>query len=97
VPEGGAVNICLASANRDDGRWDHPERFDVFRAERGHMSFGAGPHVCLGIHMARMEMRVALDALLDRLPNLRLEPDATGLGVSGLHYRTADRLPVVWD
>jgi cytochrome P450 len=97
VPEGGAVNICLASANRDDGRWEQPERFDVFRAERGHMSFGAGPHVCLGIHMARMEMRVALDALLDRLPNLRLEPDATGLGVSGLHYRTADRLPVVWD
>jgi cytochrome P450 len=97
VPCGGAINICLASANRDEARWDRPEEFDIFRPELGHLSFGSGPHVCLGIHMARMEMRVALEALFDRLEGLRLDPEATGVTVSGLQYRTADQLPVVWD
>jgi cytochrome P450 len=97
VPADGAVNICLASGNRDDSRWERPEQFDHRRPALGHLAFGSGPHVCLGIHMARMEMRVAIDALLDRLPGLRLDPSAPGLTVSGLHYRTADRLPVVWD
>ncbi len=97
VPADGAVNICLASGNRDDSRWEQPDHFDIGRPPLGHLAFGSGPHVCLGIHMARMEMRVAIDALLDRLPGLRLDPAAQGLMVSGLHYRTADRLPVVWD
>jgi cytochrome P450 len=97
VPADGAVNICLASGNRDDSRWEQPDQFDIGRPPLGHLAFGSGPHVCLGIHMARMEMRVAIDALLDRLPGLRLDPAAPGLTVSGLHYRTADHVPVVWD
>jgi cytochrome P450 len=97
LPADGAINVCLASGNRDDSRWERPEEFDIARTPHGHLSFGAGPHICLGIHMARMEMRIAIEALLDRLPGLRLDPGADSTGVSGLHYRTADRLPVVWD
>jgi cytochrome P450 len=97
LPEDGAINVCLASGNRDQSRWDRPDQFDIGRPEHGHLSFGYGPHICLGIHMARMEMRVAIEALLERLPGLRIDPEAAPVGVSGLHYRTADRLPVIWD
>jgi cytochrome P450 len=97
LPADGAINVCLASGNRDGSRWDHAEEFDIHRPEHGHLSFGAGPHICLGIHMARMEMRVAIECLLDRLPGLRLDSGAGTLGVTGLYYRTADRLPVIWD
>jgi cytochrome P450 len=97
LPAEGAINVCLAAGNRDHSRWSHPEEFDIGRNPQGHLSFGAGPHICLGIHMARMEMRVAIEALLDRLPNLRLDPTVGPTRVTGLHYRTADRLAVIWD
>jgi cytochrome P450 len=61
------------------------------------VSFGFGNHVCLGSHLARMETAVALNAVLDRLPGLRLDPDADPVEIQGLHFRAPPRLPVVWD
>jgi cytochrome P450 len=61
------------------------------------MAFAYGAHTCLGMHLARMETRVALDAVLDRLPNLRLDPDADDLHVTGLTFRAPARLPVLFD
>ena len=97
VAEGTTVNFCVHSANHDPTRWDEPDRFDVMRPIKGHMAFGQGNHICLGIHFARMELRVALEVILDRLPNLHLDPDATDIHIGGLATRSAIALPCVWD
>jgi cytochrome P450 len=75
IEAGSTVMLMLAAANRDENRHEDPDDFDIFRSNpKPHISFGHGPHMCLGVHLARIEMRVALEHLLDRLPNLRLDP-----------------------
>jgi cytochrome P450 len=101
IPAGTVVSAVLGSANRDPAAYDHPERFDVNRDTERHLSFGTGPHVCLGMHLARMETRVALNALLDRLPNLRLDQKEAERIDPHIHgdmlFRSPTSLPVVWD
>jgi cytochrome P450 len=97
IPRGAVVGVCLGSANRDDTRWDRPEVFDILRNPRPHMAFAYGAHTCLGMHLARMETRVMLNSLLDRLPGLRLDPEAEDVHVTGLSFRAPQRLPVVFD
>ncbi len=97
VAAGTTVNLCVHSANRDPSRWDDPDRFDIQRRPKGHVSFGQGNHICLGVHFARMELRVALELIIDRLPGLRLDPDADDIHIGGLASRTALHLPCVWD
>ena len=97
IAAGTHINLCVHAANHDPSRWDHPDEFDIFRPELGHMSFGQGNHICLGIHFARMELRVALEEILNELPNLRLDPEAVDVHVTGLGTRTTIHLPCVWD
>ena len=97
IAEGSTVNFCVHSANRDPSRWDDPDRFDIMRPVKGHVAFGQGNHICLGIHLARMELRVALELIIERLPHLRLDPDAPDVHIAGLFARTALRLPCLWD
>lgn len=97
IPAGASVAVCMGAANRDPSRWDDADRFDIFRPQRPHASFANGPHLCLGIHLARMEMRVALEAVLDRLPGLRLDPAADAPAITGLGFRSPHHLRVVWD
>ena len=69
--------LLYPSANRDEDVFDDPFRFDVARTPNEHVAFGFGPHFCLGASLARLEISVMLDQLLDRLPDLRLaDPDA---------------------
>jgi cytochrome P450 len=96
VPEGAAVILNIGSANHDDKRWPDPDRFDIFRQQRPHISFASGPHMCLGMHLARMETRVALERLFDRLPNLRLDPDTAPPVITGMTFRAPVRLDVVF-
>jgi len=101
IPAGSSVTTMLSSANRDPDAFDKPEAFDIFRDPTRHLSFGLGPHLCLGLHLARMETRVALNALLDRLPNLRMDQDEarrldTHIGGDTL-FRSPNHLPVIWD
>ena len=91
------VNVSVGVANHDPTRWDHPHEFDIFRPAQLHHGFGSGPHTCLGIHMARMELRVAVNIVLDRLPNLRLDPHAPAPAPHGVIQRGTYHLPVVWD
>lgn len=68
IPEGSAILLLMASANRDPRRWDRPDVFDIHREDVQHLTFGYGLHYCLGANLARLEGRVALDELLNRFP-----------------------------
>jgi cytochrome P450 len=97
IPKGSMMSVCLGAANRDPSKFADPDRFDIFRDARQHISFGFGPHMCLGMHLARMETRVALNRLFDRLPDLRLDPAADDPHVHGLMFRSPRELPVLFD
>jgi cytochrome P450 len=97
IPAGCSVMPMLGAANRDDTRYDDPNRFDIFRQPRTPISWGHGAHVCMGMHLARMEMRVAVNLLLDRLDNLRLDPDADDPHIRGQVFRSPTALPVLFD
>jgi cytochrome P450 len=94
IAAGRVVNVFLGSANRDEGHYPQPDVFDIHRPSAPHMSFGSGPHMCLGMHLARMETRVALDAVLERLHDLRLDPEAPRPKIVGSVFRSPDALPV---
>ncbi|MGE0878833.1 MAG: cytochrome P450 [Acidimicrobiia bacterium] len=87
IPAGAVVEMVLGSANHDPARWENPEQFDPRRTLKPNLGFAGGPHVCLGMHVARAEMWVAMNAVLDRLPNLRLDPSAPEPRVIGLEHR----------
>ena len=65
VPQGARVMLLYGSANRDERRYDDPDRFDLTRDARDHLAWGTGPHMCAGMHLARMEMEVLLEALVE--------------------------------
>jgi cytochrome P450 len=96
VPAGATIIVNMGSANHDEKVWENAEEFDLFRAPRQHLAFAWGPHMCLGMHLARMETRVAIGRVLDRLPNLRLDPDAAEPYITGMTFRAPNALPVVW-
>jgi cytochrome P450 len=97
IPQGVAVGVNLGAANRDENRFPNPDEFDIFRDPKQHISFGFGPHMCLGMHLARMETRVAINAILDRLPDLQIDPDAWDAEDAHIHgdiFRSPTSLPV---
>ncbi len=96
IAEGSTVVCQLGSANRDESRWSDSSTFDIFRERKPHIGFAHGAHMCLGMHLARMETQVALNTLFDRLPDLRLDPDAPEPYISGHLFRAPPRLDVVW-
>ncbi|WP_328617550.1 cytochrome P450 [Amycolatopsis sp. NBC_00355] len=97
VRAGEPVLPALASANRDDAVYSDPEVLDLLRGEATHIGFGHGAHHCLGAPLARMELQVALETLLRRLPDLRLADGEDGIGWKrGLSTRGPLRLPLAW-
>lgn len=97
IPAGSAVMPMLGAANRQDDRYADPNLFDIFRESKVHASWGHGAHVCLGSHLARMEMRDALGLMFDRLPNLRLDPAGGDPHIRGQVFRSPTSLPVLFD
>lgn len=96
VPGGSAVHLCIGAANRDPGRWEEPDHYDIHREPKSSLAFATGSHICLGMHVARAELTTAIGALIDRLPNLRLDPDAERPAIIGLYERGPSHVPVVW-
>ncbi|WP_433471849.1 cytochrome P450 [Spirillospora sp. CA-142024] len=97
VPAGDLVRVSIAGANRDPAVFPDPDRFDPRRANVAeHLAFAHGPHFCFGAHLARLEARTALAALLERLPGLRLDPSRPACP-RGLVFRRPPELHVRWD
>jgi cytochrome P450 len=97
IGAGELVTISIAGANRDPGIFPHPDRFDVRRENaRLQIAFAHGPHVCIGMHLARLEAHTAVGRLLDRLPRLRLDPERPS-AARGLVFRKPPTLHVAWD
>ncbi|MGB8500766.1 cytochrome P450 [Mycobacterium sp.] len=97
IPAGATMAVNLGSANHDETRWNDPERFNIFRKRKPHIGFGHGTHVCIGMHLARLESTIIFNTLFDRLPGLRLDPDAPDPYIAGMYFRSPPRLQVVWD
>jgi cytochrome P450 len=96
LPTGSVIDVCIGSANRDERRWERSEEFDIFRKRLPHLSFAAGEHTCMGLHLARMETRVAVECLLDRLTNVRLVTDDNP-HIFGQPFRSPTAIPVTFD
>ena len=97
IRRGDLVRISVTAANRDPGVFPDPDRFDLERPNAArHLAFARGPHVCIGMHLARLEAHVAVGRLLARLPGLRLEPGRPS-APRGLVFRKPPELRVVWD
>ena len=75
IPAGAFVDLLYGAANHDPEVFPDPEAFDVFRAKHRHFGFAFGAHNCLGQQLARLELARALNAVLDELPDVRLDPD----------------------
>jgi cytochrome P450 len=94
IPANDMVTVIIGSANRDEEHYERPDDWELDRHAEDHLSFGFGRHHCLGYHLARLEARLALEAMLDRLPGLRLDPDAPPPQIQGLAFRSPKTLRV---
>lgn len=95
IPAGSVIDVCIGSANRDGSRWERAEEFDIFRKRLPHISFAAGEHTCMGLHLARMETRVAVETLLTRLSDIELITDDDP-HIHGQPFRSPTALPVTF-
>jgi cytochrome P450 len=86
--------VIAAAANRDPEVWPEPDRFDIHRSKKPHFSFARGPHMCVGLHLARVEMTRALHAILDHMPDLRLDPDKPAPRLHGAFMRVPEHIHV---
>jgi cytochrome P450 len=96
IDAGTPLEVWIGSANHDESRFDAPEEWRLGRDKR-HVSFGTGRHICLGIHLARMELKVGLNAVLDELPGLRLDPAYGVPEITGHALRGPTEIRVLFD
>jgi cytochrome P450 len=97
LPVGANLGALVSSANRDEEVWGPTaDAYDLFRPRRNHAAFGFGPHFCSGHHFSRVQMRIAVQRLFERLPSLRSDPDRPPV-FNGWEFRAPQHLHVTWD
>ena len=96
IGPGESITPHLGSANHDETRWGDAEHFDIFRAPIPHIAFAHGPHMCLRMHLARLETRVLLNRVFDRLDGLTLDPGDSDPHIRGDVFRSPTALPVTF-
>ncbi len=95
IAGGDLVRISISAANRDPAVFPDPDRFAPAPGRaRGQLAFARGPHLCVGVHLARLEARTAIAALIDRFPDVRLDPDQPS-EIRGLVFRKPPALHVI--
>jgi cytochrome P450 len=96
IPAGAYIDVVAAAANRDPQIFPDPDKFNILRDRKAHWSFSRGPHICVGQHLARVEMTRALHAVLDHLPGLRFDPARPRPEIRGTMMRVPRHLYVVF-
>jgi cytochrome P450 len=97
LPAGANLGVLVSSANRDEDVWGPTaDAYDLFRAKHNHGAFGFGPHFCSGHHFSRVQLRIAVQRLFERLPTLRLDTDRLPV-FNGWEFRAPQHLHVRWD
>jgi cytochrome P450 len=97
LPAGANLGVLVSSANRDEEVWGPTAAaYDLFRPKRNHAAFGFGPHFCSGHHFSRVQMRIAVQCLFERLPHLRPDPERPTVSC-GWEFRAPQHLHVRWD
>ncbi|WP_433206443.1 cytochrome P450 [Nocardia sp. CA-107356] len=96
IPEGSLLLLASASANHDEAHFENAEQFDLGRSPNQHLAFGHGTHYCVGASLGRLEGRIAVEVLSQRLPDLRLQPDQQISYRPNLLGRRLDQLIVTW-
>ena len=96
IPAGAPIVAWIGSANRDERQFERPAEFDVDRSPNRHLAFGHGIHFCLGAPLARLEARIALEALLSRLPGLSVRPGAELERMESTIVYGLKALPISW-
>jgi hypothetical protein len=95
IPADGRIMLVFAAAHRDGRTFERPDEFDIDRGDANlHLAFGKGAHYCLGAPLARLEMRVVLEVLSDRLPDLDLDPGRGPEFLRNMHFRSVSKLTV---
>ena len=98
IPAGAFLDVAAGAANRDPARFPEPDRFNIFRKPPlRHFAFAYGPHVCIGQHLARVEMTRALNAILDRMSGLRLDPEQPRPRIQGIMMRVPKHIYARFD
>jgi cytochrome P450 len=97
IPAGTALSLATGSANRDEDIFENADDFDIDRPVRPNVGFGFGAHLCLGMQIAKLEMEIMLNGMLDCFPNLRLDPDAPAPKILGAQLRGPRAIHAVWD
>lgn len=97
IPKGAMVSCIVSSANRDEEAFVNADKFDIDRKPRPSFGFGFGPHMCIGQFVAKTEINCALNAILDLMPNLRLDPSKPAPKITGAQLRGPHELHVLWD
>lgn len=96
IPKGASVAIVLASANRDETRFEDAEQFRIDRPRKQHAAFGYRPHFCSGHYLSRAAGRIAIEESYKLLPNLRIDGDKE-VHIKGWRFRGVTNLPARWD
>jgi cytochrome P450 len=94
IGPGESISPHIGSANHDETRWEDAETFDISRPAIPHIAFAHGPHMCLGMHLARLETRVLLNKVFDRLEDIAFDPGDTDAYIRGDVFRSPTALPV---
>lgn len=96
IPKGALLSLCVASANRDDAVFEDGDTFSIDRPPKMSFGFGFGPHMCVGLFIAKAEIEVALNAMLDMMPDLRFDPAYPRPVIRGVQLRGPDAVHVIW-
>ncbi|WP_278433326.1 cytochrome P450 [Stutzerimonas kunmingensis] len=97
IPKGAMVQCIVTSANRDEDAFENGDVFDIDRRPKPSFGFGFGPHMCIGQFVAKTELNCALNAILDLMPNIRLDPSKPAPEIIGAQLRGPHYLHVLWD
>lgn len=97
IPKGAMVQCIVSSANRDEDAFENAHVFDIDRKPKPSFGFGFGPHMCIGQFVAKTEINCALNAILDLMPNIRLDPSKPAPKIVGAQLRGPHEVHVIWD